>query len=88
MYKINDSYKYLFNVDDQDGTFRTIAESAYRRIVAAHSLDDILTNQKETIQFEVKELLQQICNKYGFGITITTVQLQDALPPEPVKAVF
>lgn len=87
-YKINDSYNYLFNVDDQQGTLRTITEAAYRRIVASHPLDDILTNKKETIQFEVKDLLQSICNKYRFGITVTTVQLQDALPPEPVKAAF
>lgn len=88
MYKINDSYKYIFNVDDQEGTLRTITEAAYRRVVAAHPLDDILTDQKESIQFEVKESLQQICNKYDFGITITAVQLQDAMPPDPVKAAF
>lgn len=88
MYKVMDSYKYLFNVDDQTGTLRTITEAAYRRIVAAHPLDDILTDKKETIQFEVKESLQNICNKYDFGIIITAVQLQDAIPPDPVKAAF
>jgi len=88
MYKINDSYKYLFNVEDQEGTLRTITESTYRRVVASHPLDDILTDQKETIQFEVKESLQEICNKYEFGITITAVQLQDAMPPDQVKAAF
>jgi modulator of FtsH protease HflK len=88
MYKVTDSYKYLFNVDDQDGTLRTITETAYRRVVAAHPLDDILTDKKETIQFEILESLQSICNKYDFGIMITAVQLQDAMPPEPVKAAF
>jgi membrane protease subunit HflK len=88
MYKVNDSYKYLFNVDDQVGTLRTITEAAYRRVVAAHVLDDILTDKKETIQFEVRESLQAICNKYDFGIIITAVQLQDALPPDPVKDAF
>jgi membrane protease subunit HflK len=88
MYKIVDSYKYLFNVDDQVGTLRTITESAYRRVVASHSLDDILTNQKESIQFEIRESLQKICDKYNFGILITAVQLQDALPPDKVKAAF
>lgn len=88
MYKISDSYKYLFNVDDQDGTLRTITESAYRRVVATHPLDDILTDKKETIQFEVRESLQSICDKYNFGITITAVQLQDAMPPDPVKDAF
>lgn len=88
MYKIIDSYKYLFNVDEQVATLRTITESAYRRVVASHSLDDILTNQKESIQFEIRESLQKICDKYNFGILITAVQLQDALPPDKVKAAF
>lgn len=88
MYKINDSYKYLFSVDEQESSLRTITESAYRRIVASHTLDDILTDKKETIQFEIRETLQGICDKYDFGITITAIQLQDAMPPEPVKASF
>ena len=88
MYKVNDSYKYLFSVDEQESTLRTITESAYRRVVASHTLDDILTDKKETIQFEIRESLQGICDKYDFGITITAVQLQDAMPPDPVKASF
>lgn len=88
MYKIDDSYKYLFNVDEQEGTLRTITESSYRRIVASHTLDDILTDKKETIQFEIRESLQSICDKYNLGVTITAIQLQDAMPPDEVKAAF
>ncbi|MHB8962837.1 MAG: FtsH protease activity modulator HflK [Saccharofermentanales bacterium] len=88
LYRVTDSYKYLFNVDSQEETLRTITEASYRRVVAAHSLDDILTNKKESIQFEIIESLQEICDKYEFGIQITAVQLQDAMPPEEVKAAF
>jgi modulator of FtsH protease HflK len=88
MYRVVDSYKYLYHVDDQEGTLRTITEAAYRRVVAAHPLDDILTDKKETIQFEIKESLQSICDKYDFGIQITAVQLQDAMPPDEVKDAF
>ncbi|MDD4327007.1 MAG: FtsH protease activity modulator HflK [Eubacteriales bacterium] len=88
MYKVVDSYKWLFNVDSPEKTIRTITEAAYRRVVASHSLDDILTNQKDSIQIEIRESLQGICDKYDFGIQITAVQLQDALPPDPVKDAF
>jgi modulator of FtsH protease HflK len=88
MYRVIDSYKYLFNVDDQVGTLRTITEAAYRRVVASHPLDDILTDKKETIQFEIMESLQSICDKYDFGIQITAVQLQDAMPPDEVRDAF
>lgn len=87
-YNISDGYNWLFNVDDPEGTLRIISESSYRRIVASHSLDDILTDKKDQIQREVMSDLQEVCNDYNMGVKITAVQLQDAMPPEPVYAAF
>ncbi len=87
-YRIIDSYQYLYNVENQEGTLRIFAESAYRRVVASHNLDDILTDKKDEIQQEVLNDLQDICNRNGLGVQITGVQLQDAMPPDPVKASF
>lgn len=87
-YRVVSGYDYLFRVQNPEDTFRIIAESAYRRVVASHSLDDILTNQKDAIQREVQNDLQDICNKYQLGISVTGVQLQDATPPDQVKQAF
>lgn len=87
-YNISDGYAWLFNVDDSENTLRIIAESSYRRVVASHSLDDILTDKKDEIQREVMDDLQEVCNYYGIGVKINAVQLQDAMPPEPVYAAF
>lgn len=87
-YNILDSYNYLFKVEDPVSTLRIIAESAYRRVTASRPLDDILTNQKESMQMEIAADLQEICNKYELGVRISAVQLQDAAPPDPVKAAF
>lgn len=87
-YRINNSYDYTFNVDDPVGTLRIFAESAYRRVVASHPLDDILTNKKDEIQLEVLEDLNDICRRNGLGVVVTGVQLQDAMPPDQVKASF
>lgn len=87
-FRVKNSYNFLFKVDDVLGTFRVIAESSYRRVVAAHPLDDILTNQKDIIQSEIMTDLQSICDKYDIGVQITAVQLQDALPPDEVKEAF
>ncbi len=88
LYRVKNSYDFLYKVDDVEGTLRIIAESSYRRVVAAHPLDDILTNQKDIIQNEIMADLQQICDKYEIGVVITAVQLQDAMPPDPVKEAF
>lgn len=88
LYQVTDSYKYLFQVDDPVNTLRIISESTYRRVVASHSLDDILTEKKDIIQNEVRSDLQEICDKYGLGVTVRAVQLQDAMPPDEVNEAF
>lgn len=87
-YRIADIEKYLFNVDDQEGTFRVAAESAIRRVIANHTFDEALTDNKLGIQQEIKSDLQAIVDKYGFGITVTAVQLQDVSPPAEVDQAF
>jgi modulator of FtsH protease HflK len=87
-YKIIDTEDYMFNVDNQSGTLKIAAESAIRRAIANHSLDDVLTDNKNQIQQEIKDDLQAICNSYEIGIGIVTVQLQDVNPPTEVDAAF
>lgn len=88
LYRVKNSYNYLFKVNDPVSALRIISESSYRRVVASHPLDDILTNQKDAIQSEILTDLQQIADKYELGVMISAVQLQDAMPPEEVKSAF
>jgi modulator of FtsH protease HflK len=87
-YYIVDAVAYLFNVDDQIDTLDKAAESAIRRVVASHVLDDVLTENKLEIQLEIQADLQAICDSYGLGVQIAKVQLQDVNPPEEVDAAF
>ncbi len=88
MYRVKNSYNYTFKVNDPIQALRVIAESSYRRVVASHPLDDILTNQKESMQNEIMTDLQVLSDRYELGVLISAVQLQDAMPPDEVKASF
>lgn len=87
-YQIKNSQDYLFQVDNIESTLRTVAESTIRRVVANHTLDEALTENKSTIQSEIMVDLQAICDKYSSGIKIVGVQLQDVNPPLEVDAAF
>lgn len=87
-YRVVDLEKYLFEVDNQTGTLRVAAESVVRRVIANHTLDDALTENKFTIQQEIKDDLQAVADKYNLGVMISVVQLQDVEPPEQVDAAF
>ena len=87
-YRITDTVAYLFNVDDQEGTLTVAAESAIRRAIANHTLDEVLTENKMEIQQEIMKDLQEICGGYNIGVGIMDVRLQDVNPPAEVDEAF
>ena len=87
-FQILDIKQYLFNVDDPISTLLMAGESTIRRVVASHSLDEVLTENKFSIQQAIKEDLQALLEKYQMGVAVTAVQLQDVNPPKEVDAAF
>lgn len=79
---------YVFNVDQALETLKMAAESSIRRVVANHKLNDVLTDQKDVIQMEIREDLQNICNGYKLGIDITKIALQAVYAPPEVQESF
>ena len=87
-YRISNVKDFVFNVNDVFNTLKMAAESSVRRVVANHKLDDVLTDQKDIIQSEVKDDLQNICNEYQMGISIKNVALQAVFAPVEVEDAF
>jgi membrane protease subunit HflK len=87
-YRIKDPQDYLFNVRDVPATFRYMSEAAVRQIVGDHSVDEVLTIGRESIALLGKEELQRLCDRYGIGIEVQQLVLQDVNPPDPVKPAF
>ncbi len=87
-YKINDVQAYLFNVVNPDTTLRHVAESAIRQVVGQNTMDYILTEGRVSIADDIKEKSQSLLNRYKTGLLITTVNMQDAQPPEEVQSAF
>lgn len=87
-YRIKDPQNYLFNIAQSQKTVRDAAEAAMREVIGYNIIDAALTTGKTAIQNDTKELLQKILDRYGAGIHVTTVQLQDVQPPDPVVDAF
>ncbi len=79
---------FLFNVRDPEGTVRAGAEAAMREVVGRNQIDQVLTEGKEEVQVEAQRVLQQILDRYGSGIEIVTLKLQDVDPPDQVSDAF
>jgi modulator of FtsH protease HflK len=85
---VKDAGAFLFNVespsdpsDSANSTIKAVAESAMREVVGKSQFENILTQDRETIQIEVKELMQKTLDMYGAGVTITNVTMQKVDPP-------
>ncbi|RUM81487.1 MAG: FtsH protease activity modulator HflK [Candidatus Thioglobus sp.] len=87
-YKINDVQAYLFNVANPDMTLRHVVESAIRQVVGKNTMDYVLTEGRVSIADDIKEKSQELLDVYQTGLQITTVNMQDAQPPEQVQASF
>lgn len=87
-YKIKDAPAYLFNLRNPEGTLRHIGEAVERLVMGDHSIDDALINRRIEIQTEMKDLVQELADKYRMGIQVVQVQLQDVYPPQQVERAF
>ncbi|SHM20941.1 protease FtsH subunit HflK [Roseibium suaedae] len=79
---------YLFNIQDPEGTVKAVAESAMREVVGRSKIDSILTENRVSIQNDVRQLMQQTLDSYNSGIEITEVQMQKVDPPNQVIDAF
>ena len=86
-YKVKSASDYLFKVRNPETTLRQAVESSIREIVGKNDMDFIL-NERATITSKVRDMAQGIVDLYGTGLQITSVNMQDAQPPEQVQDAF
>ena len=85
-YKVSDPVAYLFASTKPEEILRNLIQSQVRNVVGSSSVDAVLTDGKENIQMQVKNLVTDILGEYNIGLTLVDVKIQDAEPP--TKAVI
>ena len=87
-YQIKDPKDYLFNVRNPDATLQQVAESAIREVIGKSKMDFVLTQGRSEISDRVEKLTQEVLDRYGAGLMVSSVNMQSAQPPREVKAAF
>jgi len=80
-YKISDPVQYLYSSNDPELILRNLIQSQVRNVVGSSTVDAVLTDGKENIQMQVKDLVTAILQEYDIGLTLVDVKIQDAEPP-------
>ncbi len=90
-YRIGEPRDYLFNnrmgaVPEE--IVRGAGESAMREVVGRNGIDQVLFEEKELVATTTRSLVQTILDRYGAGISVVDVAIQQVQPPEQVQAAF
>ena len=85
---IKDAGKFLFKIQDPEGTVKAAAQTAMREVIAKSKIQPILTEGRSVIEIETQEIIQSILDDYESGIQITQVQSQKVDPPDQVINAF
>ena len=87
-YRVKDAKDFLFNVVNPAATLKQVTESAQRGVVGTSNMDFVLTEGRSEIVALIKQEIQDVMDAYQSGIQVTSVNLQDAQPPEQVQNAF
>jgi modulator of FtsH protease HflK len=87
-YVVKDARDFIFNVRRPDESAMQIAETAMREVIGKNRMDAILYETQVDIANKARDLMQLIHDRYGTGIQVSTVTIQNAQPPEQVQAAF
>jgi membrane protease subunit HflK len=79
---------YLFHNRAPDEAVLQAAETAIREIVGKNSMDFVIFEGRAEVAARAHKLMQEILDRYGTGINISKVTMQNAQPPEQVQAAF
>ncbi len=85
---IKDAGKYLFNIRDPELTVKAVAESAMREVIGKTPIQSALTEGRQDIEIQTKDLVQEALDEYEAGIEIRRLKLQKVDPPQEVIASF
>ncbi len=87
-WRIKNAGQYLFKVYDPQLAVKVAAESALREVISRTPIQAALSDKRQQIADQTKELLQNLLDQEQAGVLITQVQLQRIDPPAAVIDAF
>ena len=87
-WKIKDAKQFLFRIKNPEVSVRVTAESALREIIGRTPIQAAMSDKRQQIAVETKDLMQALLDHENAGILVSQVQLQRVDPPSAVIDAF
>jgi membrane protease subunit HflK len=88
LWRIKDAGEYLFKIQNPEASLKVSAESALREIIGRTPIQAAMSDKRQQIADQTRELLQALLDRQHSGILVTQVQLQRVDPPAAVIDAF
>ena len=88
LYSIDDIDRFLFEVADPETIVTEVADSAMREVVGRRPAQDVFREARNEVENEVQAIVQDTLGRYGTGVLVRAVQLNDVAPPTQVSDAF
>jgi Cu+-exporting ATPase len=79
---------FIFRQLDADGTVRSVTESVLQSVVSSSALDDVMTQNRRAIEQRAQQEMQARLDRYGAGVRVLQVKLEDVHPSIEVVDAF
>ncbi|MCX8003792.1 MAG: FtsH protease activity modulator HflK, partial [Burkholderiaceae bacterium] len=81
-------FNHRFAGNNASETVVQVAESAMREEIGRRLMDAVLFEARQQIADATRKRMQEMLDRYGTGIVVQEVAIQNAQPPEQVQAAF
>lgn len=88
LWRIKDAGQFLFRIKDPEEALKLSAESALHEVISRTPIQAALSDKRQQIADQTRDLLQAMLDRQGAGILVTQVQLQRVDPPAAVIDAF
>ena len=89
-FRIDDPRAWLFNVheDVRTSTIRDVSRSVINTLVGDRAILDVMGPERTAIESNAVTMMNAKLDEFGLGVRVTTVQLQNIVPPAGVQSAF
>lgn len=84
LWAVKDAEQFAFNIRDPAQTVKDASESAMREVIGRTNIASALSEGRQQVAQNTRDLLQSILDDYGTGIVVRELLLQRADPPPAV----
>jgi uncharacterized protein len=87
-YGLSDPYAFLYRLDREHDLVGLCAQAAARELVAARTLDELLTARRRELEIRIAGELQRRLDLLGAGVAVRSVHIVDLHPPQDAVFAF